>query len=151
MLWRVSIAFLLLGLTVSATATIPLKIPSIAIYIGVFPSLANLSESFDKISISIFFSVINFLFPSKISFPSILTSIPWPGIASNASIALSSKFFSSASLTIASPNGCSDPFSALAAKIRISSFEMSLVIISVTTGLPSVIVPVLSKTIVLIL
>ena len=56
------------------------------------------------------------------------------------------RFFSSASLTIASPRGCSEPFSAEAANKRSSSFEIFSQIISVTLGFPSVIVPVLSKT-----
>ena len=60
-------------------------------------------------------------------------------------------FFSIAALTIASPNGCSDPFSALAAKANNILFSFPLDTISVTTGFPSVIVPVLSNTIVLIL
>ena len=56
------------------------------------------------------------------------------------------RFFSSASLTIASPRGCSEPFSAEAANKSSSSFEIFSQIISVTLGFPSVIVPVLSKT-----
>ena len=54
--------------------------------------------------------------------------------------------------TIASPRGCSEPFSALKAICNNSfSLTLSVAIISVTTGLPSVIVPVLSNIIVSIL
>ena len=55
-------------------------------------------------------------------------------------------FFSSPYLTIASPRGCSEPFSALEAiLIRYSSFTLLFNTISVTFGFPSVIVPVLSN------
>ena len=66
-------------------------------------------------------------------------------------ISLKAKPLSSAALTIASPNGCSEPFSALAAKTSNSSSPVVAVKISVTFGLPSVNVPVLSKTMVSIL
>ena len=146
-----SMAALLFSFTVSATAIIPLNLLFIAIYIGVFPSVASLSLSTCNDSIFILFSIINFLFPNKISFPSIVTSIPCPGTALKCSRLLNSKLLSSASLTIASPRGCSDPFSALAAKTNTSSSFIPLQIISVTLGFPSVIVPVLSNTIVSIL
>ena len=55
---------------------------------------------------------------------------------------------STASRTIASPNGCSEPFSALAAYLSNSSSGKPIVTMSVTLGFPSVIVPVLSNTIV---
>ena len=63
-------------------------------------------------------------------------------------ISLNLIFLSSAPFTIASPRGCSEPFSLLAAIDNNSSSDIVVVIISVTTGLPSVIVPVLSNTIV---
>ena len=136
---------------------IPFNFPSTAINIGVLPSSANLSVSLynslcdsESLSSMMFLSLISLLFPSRTSLPSILTAIPCPGIALNSSNDFNSRFFSSAFFTIASPNGCSDPFSALAASINNSSSEISSAIISVTTGFPSVIVPVLSKTIVLI-
>ena len=77
--------------------------------------------------------------------------IPSPGIELNVFICGNSIFLFSASLTIASPNGCSDPFSAAAANFNSSSSFIEADIISVTFGFPSVIVPVLSNTIVLIL
>ncbi|MNS80428.1 hypothetical protein D3C72_1141070 [compost metagenome] len=73
-------------------------------------------------------------------------------MALNFSAIKSSIFLFSASLTIASPNGCSDPFSAEAAICSNLLSSKSLIdIISVTFGLPSVIVPVLSKIIEFIL
>ncbi|MNE93892.1 hypothetical protein D3C80_1917970 [compost metagenome] len=77
-----------------------------------------------------------------------IPSIPFPEIALKLSTFLNSKFLSSAPFTIASPRGCSDPFSALAAYINNLFSSYPLVIISVTLGFPSVIVPVLSNTMV---
>ena len=150
--WSFIIALALLSLTISATAIIPAILLFIAIYIGVLPSAANLSDISSNFLRAIFLSCINFLLPNKIPLDSISTSIPWPGIATNLSILYKPKFFFSPSLTIASPRGCSEPFSALAAIFKSSSLLISpSVIISVTTGFPSVIVPVLSNTIVFIL
>ncbi len=51
-------------------------------------------------------------------------------------------------MIIASPKGCSDAFSTLALKARISfSLKPLIAITSVREGFPSVIVPVLSRTI----
>ena len=74
------------------------------------------------------------------------TSIPCPGIALKFLTSTNFIPISSPYLTIASPNGCSDVFSALAAICIIDFSSISSVTItSVTFGLPSVIVPVLSN------
>ncbi len=74
---------------------------------------------------------------------------PFPVTASNSSALYSSRFSSFAFRRIASPSGCSDPTSTLAATRRTSSFVCPIAgTISVTSGLPLVMVPVLSKTIV---
>ncbi|MPM10760.1 hypothetical protein SDC9_57094 [bioreactor metagenome] len=146
------IAAALLAFTVSATAMMPANSPSIAMYIGVLPCSASVWEvSANEPSPIACFSI-NFSFPSRSSFPSIVTAIPKPGSALKADGFNRDSSFSSASRTIASPSGCSDPFSADAASSNSSSgFSPSRTSTSVTFGFPSVIVPVLSKTIVWIL
>lgn len=70
-----------------------------------------------------------------------------PVILSNSSGLASDRLFSLASATIASPSGCSDICSQLAATRSSSDgFQPCSAKISVTFGLPSVIVPVLSRT-----
>ena len=81
--------------------------------------------------------------------------MPFPGTASNLSGSGKFKFFSSARCTIASPRGCSDLFSTPAANNKISfsvnlCFDLLTTNRSVKTGLPLVIVPVLSRTTVVI-
>ena len=75
--------------------------------------------------------------------------MPWPGIAKNCSGSLSGNPAAAAARTMASPSGCSDPCSAAAASARTSSSDTpSDGVTSVTSGRPTVRVPVLSKTIV---
>ncbi len=81
----------------------------------------------------------------------IKVTIPSPGTDLKDVISNNSNPLSTPATTIASPNGCSDPFSAEEAYLNNSSSLNPLVTISVTLGLPSVIVPVLSNTTVLIL
>ena len=96
-------------------------------------------------------SSISFLLPIKtVLCPLILAFIPLPVIASKCSNADSLSPSASAFLIIASASGCSEPFSTLAARANTSfSLYPSAGIISVTSGCPLVIVPVLSKTITL--
>ena len=74
--WSFLIAFALFSFSISATAIIPAILLFIAIYIGVLPSQASLSDSMSKFSISILLSFINFILPSNTSLFSIITSIP---------------------------------------------------------------------------
>ena len=88
------------------------------------------------------------MFPTTTRCSSIIPVIPFPSTA--VKLFTSNNFIccSTALSIIAVANGCSEFFSKLAAICNISSL---LPIISVTLGLPSVIVPVLSKTTVSIL
>ncbi len=145
-----STAFLLPGFITSATAMIPSSSPSTAINIAVLPSADNLPES-SRAFISMFLSFISLLFPRRTSFPCIRDIIPCPGIASKLSASYNFNFISDALPTIASPRGCSEPFSAEAANCsNLVSSRRPVGIISVITGFPSVIVPVLSNTTVFI-
>ena len=85
----------------------------------------------------------------KISLSSIFPQTPCPVIDIKSFTGGSLIPLSLASSTIASPKGCSECSSKAAATCKISSsFKFFTDIISVTLGFPSVIVPVLSKTIV---
>ena len=104
------------------------------------PSLTNLSLETRK-------AFIILLFPARHTFPFMFPEMPCPGICLKSSTGkkLILRFFASA--TIASANGCSESFSSEAAICSTSSsFFPFSVKISVTTGFPCVIVPVLSST-----
>ena len=76
-----------------------------------------------------------------------IASIPCPGTVVNSLIGGSARPCSLARATIASPSGCSEPCSAAAASARTSSSDTEgAAITSVTAGLPTVKVPVLSST-----
>src|SRR5699024_4057540 len=96
----------------------------------------------------IFQSSISLVLPTTTRCSSIEPVVPFPSTALNPFTSNNSSCCSVALSTIAVANGCSEFFSKLAAICNISSL---LPIISVTLGLPSVIVPVLSKTTVSIL
>ncbi len=89
--------------------------------------------------------------PRKTSRPSTRAWMPRPGRASNSSTLRKDRPFSSASCTTAVPRGCSLAFSTEAATASNSSSPTPSAYTSVTTGRPSVRVPVLSKTMVWIL
>ena len=76
------------------------------------------------------------------------TFTPWPGTASNESPSGTSMPLIFAAFKIASPSGCSEPFSDIAAYLMTSLSVDSILIMSVTEGSPLVRVPVLSKTMV---
>ena len=92
----------------------------------------------------------NFSFPAITLFLLIFALIPNPISAEKSSAVYVSKFKDFAFFTIASAIGCSLSFSALAQifKNSFSSNFLSRTIMSVTSGSPYVIVPVLSSTIV---
>ena len=78
-----------------------------------------------------------------------LAEIPKPDRASKSVAFGNSNFLALADSTMASPSGCSEPCSAAAARRSSSSSDIFCVTIrSVTVGFPSVMVPVLSKTMV---
>ena len=78
-----------------------------------------------------------------------LAEIPKPDTAVKSDSLGNSSFLALADSTMASPNGCSEPCSAAAARRSSCSSDIALVTIrSVTVGFPSVMVPVLSKTMV---
>ena len=89
--------------------------------------------------------------PIKACLPSIKACTPLPEIAVKFLATAGVIFLSFASLITAKANGCSDESSSPAAIRRISfSLILPIEIISVTCGLPTVIVPVLSMTTVFI-
>ncbi len=124
----------------------------IATIIVVLPCSSKSCKFFSISFMSIPFSSINFLFPNKISCPRYLAFTPLPVIELNSSASGISIPLSFAPLTIASPNGCSDLFSTIAASFKTSFGLLSLrERTSVNSGSPLVSVPVLSKTTVSIL
>ena len=85
--------------------------------------------------------------PSKTRPSAASAAIPCPGTASNETIGGSASPRALASPTMASPSGCSEPCSAAAASANNSSAVTPATgTTSVTTGLPTVSVPVLSRT-----
>ncbi len=142
-----AIASALDGLGMSATAMIPADRPSTATNIGVFPRVASASEVAASAPSPMPRSLMSAPLPRSTCFPPIRDSIPRPGSAWNASSGSADMPRSSARFTIASPSGCSEPFSAEAASwSSASSLNPSVSTMSVTTGAPSVMVPVLSST-----
>ncbi len=132
--------------SVSATATRPRGRPSTATNITVFPSPSSRSASGSSPSRETPRSAISLRFPRRTAAPLRLASTPWPGTAWKLSAACTSMPRAAAPRTIASPRGCSEFFSAAAARRRTSSELPSAATTSVTEGSPLVRVPVLSKT-----
>ncbi len=146
---RASIASLEFSFRVSATATRPMISSPRATSIAVFPFSSNSRILTSSPSKEIMFSSISLRVPSKIFFSSMYASIPFPGMERKFFASVRLIFLSSAPLTMASPSGCSDPFSAVAAiKSTSLSLRPETANTSVSFGVPSVRVPVLSKTIV---
>lgn len=110
----------------------------------VFPSKANCSVRFG--TTLIFLSFINCKLSIITFLESIFASTPNPVIDRKFSIYLNVKDFSFAYFIIAWPRGCSELNSAEVVIWSKESYLISLiVIISVTSGFPWVIVPVLSN------
>ena len=84
--------------------------------------------------------------PTMTSLPSMSATTPLPGRASNAATSGGTAPRSKAAFTTAAASGCSDDDSAAAAIARSSRSLTPSASTSRTTGLPSVRVPVLSKT-----
>ena len=147
-LFKALIASLLSSFKVSATAMMPASLPSAATRTVVLPSFSRLL-SLDSASSTVIPALAAVFCFHKHFF----TSGDSPDTKSRQGgefINLAGiQFLSSAARTIACPRGCSEAVSTPAASVR-SSFSITLSrgIISVTTGSPLVIVPVLSKIIV---
>ena len=133
----------------SATLITPAALLFTAMNIGVCACSVNSWAGISSKEISISRSSINFRLPSKTDSPSIVASTPCPAIAAKLSTCRKLICFSLAAVTIASASGCSEPCSRLAPHCNsFSSDQSSSVTREVTLGLPSVTVPVLSRTIV---
>ena len=133
------------GFTASAIAITPPRLPSTAISTGVFASLVSFLICSIYLLTSIFKSFIRSILPITILLLATFARTPLPVNASKSFISSNSIFFNFALSTIACAKGCSDLFSTEAAKRNNSCSSVPLlVIISVTTGLPIVKVPVLS-------
>ena len=113
--------------------------------------LKSFSASFTQESILIDCSFIKEIFPAATSEPFTLPRIPLPIVLIRSSLSNNWIFLFCAASTMLSAKGCSDFFSSDAAYFNSSSSDISFVLIRVSTGLPSVKVPVLSKMIVEIL
>ena len=138
----------LFSFIMSATAIMPISSSFLPKNNGVFPSDAKLSACFLTASEITVLPSANFKFPPKNLSPPISPVKPFPETAvkffasSFVWIASSSAFFK-----IACANGCSLFFSRMYAYVRSSdSLKAEPGKISVTVGLPFVIVPVLSST-----
>ncbi|MPM97895.1 hypothetical protein SDC9_145075 [bioreactor metagenome] len=147
--FRVSTASLEFSFRVSATATSPIASSPIATSIAVFPFSSNLRISVSSPSKGMEFSSMSLRVPRRIFWSSRYASIPFPGIERKFFVSARLRSLSSAPLTIASPSGCSDPFSAVAAiKSTSCCSRPETANMSVNFGVPSVSVPVLSNTMV---
>jgi hypothetical protein len=99
---------------------------------------------------SIWFSDINFLVPTRTSFPCVVALTPFPGMASNLSGSRKDISLAFKPWKMASPKGCSEFFSAEPTRVKSSVSSIPpRALVSVKTGLPWVMVPVLSSTTVL--
>ena len=137
------------SLTVSATAIIPARALSIATSITVLPCCSSCSFCLNAVPRSMPLSFINLRVPTSTIFPSTKPLTPCPGIAANSSGSTIATSCSSPYLTIAWARGCSEFFSRLTAACKTSfSLKPAIAITSVASGSPLVMVPVLSKTIV---
>src|SRR5436309_2593854 len=97
---------------VSATAITPVTLPSTARIIAVLPPSSIECRSFSASSTEIPAFAMSVRFPSRMwRFP-IVARTPWPGIASKSFGSFRAGPFTVAARTIASPSGCSEPFSA---------------------------------------
>ena len=146
---------------VSATAIMPSGLPAYANTRGVFPAFARSSACCLKSGSSSIFDEMYFKLPPSSSCPLSTALRPCPGIAVNPLTSKSSMSFASSVTAFA--KGCSLFFSREAAYFNSSflsiadsleaSFETLSTqgMISVTTGCPSVTVPVLSNAIICIL
>ena len=145
-LCRFSIALLLSGLIVSATAIIPIKRLSYIKHNGVFPS-ADSSSAVRRSSagITVWLSI-NLMLPPVIRLPSRTALRPFPGRAEKSDTSDGSFLSSSAFAITAFARGCSLLASRETATFKSCSLSYPFAaIISVTLGVPSVIVPVLSS------
>ena len=137
----------LVGFSTSAAAIIPSIFPSAPNISGVFPSSPSLLSVSAMPDVSIPSSLMRLSFPAKYEVPPISAFAPFPNKARKFPAAswVTPRF--SASAITASAKGCSLPASIDAAFDKSSSSDTPPAgIISVTTGLPSVMVPVLSIT-----
>ena len=146
--WSSLIALGLSSLIVSATAMIPKNCLSFANKSGVFPLSARVSAFCLSEALTAIFPVIKETLPPKIWWPFTVPSSPFPGRALNSSACrlVWSNFLLFPSSTIAFASGCSLFASSANARLNNSLSEIpSAGTISVTFGVPFVMVPVLSS------
>ncbi len=137
----------LVGFTTSAAAITPSKRFPSAKKSGVFPASASSPAACSIFPGATFCSRRNARFPARHFLPSTTAVTPRPETAWNDSASGGVIFSSPASARTASASGCSEGFSSAAAVRRSSSrLTPSEGSTSVTRGVPSVMVPVLSST-----
>src|SRR6266487_319351 len=134
---------------VSATPITPASLPSTMAAIGVLPSVDSRRAGSAKPSTPTPASSMNLSLPTRTCRPSMMARTPFP-VTDSKSVALTNSTPRAlAPATMAAPRGCSDVCSAEAtSRSRSSSVRSPLTIRSVRAGVPCVIVPVLSNTIV---
>src|SRR3989442_448240 len=110
---------------VSATAITPATRPSTARIIAVLPASSIAWRTDSAASTGIPALTMSDRFPIRIRCSPMAARTPWPGIASKSLGSSSLTPFATAAWTIASPSGCSEPFSADAASRRISASEIA--------------------------
>src|SRR2546426_66058 len=132
---------------VSATAITPASLSSTARIIAVFPA-SSIDWRMDSAACTgIPWLAISIRFPRRMWRSPIAARTPCPGMARKALGSSRARAFAVAARTMASPRGCSDPFSAAAASRSTPSSEIAPTgTTSVTDGRPFVRVPVLSNT-----
>ena len=145
--WRSSaIASLAPGFTVSATAMTPIARPSSATAIAVFPAACSRSRSASSPARATPWASISLGLPTMTAWPATEAWTPKPPSAWNCRGSSRRNPLSRAALTMARPKGCSEPRSALAARLSSSSeASLSTATTSVSSGSPRVMVPVLSS------
>ena len=137
------------GRTVSATATSPAGRPSMATYIGVLPSSASRSAWASSSPVAMSASRSSRALPMSSSRASTVARTPLPVTESKVVTAGRSRPLSRAPATMAPASGCSLSTSAAATRRSSSSWSCPpTVTTSVREGLPRVMVPVLSSTMV---
>ena len=145
---RAAMAAALSALTTSATAMTPSSDVPAAINSGVLPSSASLAAPDFISSLTATPDVsINASLPASSNVPSARAATPPPATAAKSDTGRRASPRFSASATIAPASGCSEGFSSdAAADSSVSSSMPPAHSTSVTRGLPSVTVPVLSST-----
>jgi len=134
------------GLIASAMPMAPHGFPSRSTIVTVIPRSSKAATTVSRSPNGTFNSSRRARLPTVTRRPFTVALTPFPARLSNPLISMRGIPSAFALRTMASPNGCSDPASTLAAITNMSGHDSSKRRISITSGCPLVRVPVLSKT-----